>query len=317
MTQTRSAIGPGVLLVLATALISGVSTFVNFYAVKGTNSDAFVTMRNIVVAAAFVPIALLAARYLRSPALRPKDWGRLVFIGLVGGAIPFVLFFQGLQMAAEAHGAAAATFGYRTLFLMATVLGLVVLHERFHSRLVLAAGLLLVGNALLLTLSGPIWTNGTFYVLVATAMWAVEYTVSKHTLRDLSSATVALGRMGFGAVFLSVYLVFTAQWASVGRFSGAQWEWVFISAALLTAFVASWYAGLKRVDLGVGTSVLVLGFPITWLLGVVALGSPMTLGEAAGATAIAVGVVVAIGWTQFKEAGTFLADRLRLRTPSV
>jgi len=316
MTTNRAGIGAGVLLVLATAVISGVSTFVNFYAVKGTSSDAFVTVRNLVVAAAFVPIALLATRWLRAPALRRVDWARLVLIGLIGGAIPFVLFFEGIQMATAAGGAAAATFGYRTLFLMATVLGLVVLHEKFHSRILLAAGLLLVGNALLLTLTGPIWTNGTGYVLIATAMWAVEYTISKRTLRDLPSATVALGRMGFGALFLSAYLLVTAQWGTVGRFTGAQWEWVLISAALLLAFVASFYAGLKRVDLGVATAVLVLGFPITWMLGVIAQGSPMTVGAAAGAAAVSAGVVVAIGWTQFRDTGQFLAERLGLRTPS-
>jgi drug/metabolite transporter (DMT)-like permease len=316
MTTSRGAIGPGVLLVLATAVISGVSTFVNFYAVKGTGSDAFVTMRNIVVALAFVPVALLATRWLRAPALRGVDWARLVLIGLVGGAIPFVLFFEGIQMATHAGGAAAATFGYRTLFLMASVLGFVALHEKFHSRIALAAGLLLVGNALLLSLSGPIWTNGTGYVLIATALWAVEYTISKRVLRELPSATVALGRMGFGAMFLAAYLAYTSQWSTVAGFSGAQWEWVLISAALLAAFVGSWYAGLKRVDLGVATSVLVLGFPITWVLGVLAQGSPMTVGGAAGAAAVSAGVIVAIGWNQFRETGQFLAERLGLRTPT-
>ncbi|HKN06085.1 MAG TPA: DMT family transporter [Thermoplasmata archaeon] len=306
MSDRSSWVGPGILLVLATAFISGLSTFVNFYAVKGTSSDAFVTVRNVMVAAAFIPVAFFATRSLRAPALRSVDWGRLVLIGLIGGAIPFLLFFHGLQIATAAGGAATASFGYRTLFLWATVFGIVVLHERFHWRIALGATLLLAGSVLMLSLSSPIWTDGTAYVLAATVLWAAEYTISKRTLRELPSATVALGRMGFGAIFLIGYLSLTTQWGTVAGFSGAQWEWVGISAALLGAFVASFYPGLKRVDLGVASSALVLGFPITWVLSVLVQGASFTLAQAAGVLAVVAGVGVVIGLVQLREAWSFV-----------
>jgi drug/metabolite transporter (DMT)-like permease len=132
-------------------------------------------------------------------------------------------------------------------------------------------------------------------VFIATALWAVEYTISKHTMRHLSSGTVALGRMGFGAVFLVLYLAFTLQLAGIGTLSGAQWAWVAISAVLLSAFVATWYAGLARVELGSATAVLVAGFLITWILTVLVRGTPFTLGQATGVALIAAGVgVVAV-----------------------
>jgi drug/metabolite transporter (DMT)-like permease len=306
MSDRTSWVGPGVLLVLATAFISGISTFANAFAVQGTSSDAFVTVRNVVVAAAFVPIALVASRSLNAPALRGFDWARLVVIGLIGGAIPFLLFFHGLQIATAAGGAATASFGYRTLFLWATVLGVVVLHEKFRWRVALGAALLLAGSVLMLSLTAPIWTDGTAYVLAATVMWAVEYTVSKHTLRDLPSATVVLGRMGFGALFLVGYLSLTVQWGTVAGFSGSQWAWVGISAALLGAFVASFYPGLKRVDLGTASSALVLGFPVTFALSVLVQGSAFTLYEAAGALAVVAGVGIVVGLAQLRYAWEFL-----------
>jgi drug/metabolite transporter (DMT)-like permease len=311
MSDRSAWVGPGLLLVFLTAFISGISTFVNAFAVQGTSSDAFVTVRNLVVALAFVPVAFVATRHLRAPSLRGIDWMRLVLIGLVGGAVPFLLFFHGLQLATAAGGAATASFGYRTLFLFATVFALVVLHERFHWRIVLAASLLLAGNVLLLSLTAPIWTDGTGYVLIATVLWAVEYTISKRALRDLPSATVALGRMGFGAVFLGGYLALTAQWGTVAGFSGADWAWVGISAALLVAFVASWYTGLKRVDLSAATSVLVLGFPITWLLGVLVQGHSFSLDEAIGALAVVAGAAFAVGLAQFRDTWSYLARALR------
>src|SRR3989304_3066463 len=124
----RKGAPTGLVLVLFTALISGVSVFVNSFAVQGTNSDAFITVRNLLVAGMLVPLAFLVRPADRTP-LRRKDWIRLAAIGLVGGAIPFILFFRGLAMAGAAGGD-TASFLYRTLFLMAAVLGLVVLREQ-------------------------------------------------------------------------------------------------------------------------------------------------------------------------------------------
>lgn len=310
---SRATVGLGLLLVISAAVMSGVSNFVNIYAVAGTSSDAFVTARNLLVALLLVPVAF-AFRPSRTiwSTLRGVDWARLVTIGLIGGAIPFLLFFRGVQLATAEGGATTASFFYRTLFLMATVFAVLYLKERFHWRIVAGAALLLGGSYLLLSLTSPVWTDGTIYVLVATVLWAGEYTLSKRTMSTVPGPAVALGRMGFGALFLSVYLVVTAQWGTVVHFSGSQWAWVGISGALLSIFVTLWYAGLSKVDLGVGSSVLVLGYPVTWLLSIGLLGSKYTLGEIAGTLAIVVGIVAVIGISQLESFWSWLRDGLPL-----
>ena len=307
------AVGTGVLLVFLTVLISGVSNFVNFKAVQGTNVDAWITVRNLVVAVLLLPLALLLGREVRTRLTR-GDWIRLALIGLVGGAIPFLLYFHGFQMAAGSGGAASASFGYRTLFLMAAVLGVVFLHERLSSRIVLAAGLILVGSALLLTLTGPIWTDGTGYVLIATALWAGEYTLSKRTLKTLSSGTVALGRMGFGGAFLLGYLALSGQVPAIGSFGGTDWFMLFLSALLLFGFVSTWYAGLKAVDVSVATAMLVLAFPLTWALGFLTASSTFSVAQAAGVVAIVAGVVVVIGLTSLRDTWRVGISWVRSRT---
>lgn len=294
-------VGPGVLLVVATAVVSGVSTFLNGYAVAGTSSAAFVTVRNLAVAGLLAPIALFVLAR-RGVHLTRRDAGTLAVIGLVGGAVPFLLFFRGLQLAAEAHGTLTASFVYRTLFVFASVFGVVALRERAHPRAALAAALVLAGNLALMALVSPVWTDGSLYVLLATVLWAVEYTISKRALGHLAGTTVGLGRMGFGAAFLSGYLLVTGGWGAVAAFSPGQWSWVGISAALLAVFVLTWYTGLARVDLGVATTVLVLGFPISWMLEVVATGSPVAPLAALGAAAVAVGVLVALGARSLRAA---------------
>jgi len=288
----------GLLLVSFTAILSGVATFVNSFAVSGTtSSDAFVTVRNVVVALLLVPLVFVIPAAQRR--LSAVDWGRLAVIGLVGGAVPFLLFFHGLQLAGP--GSATASFAYRTLFLMAAVLGLVVLRERLSSRLAVAAVLLLGGNALLLSWTGPLWNPGVLFVLAATALWAVEYTLSKRALRDLPLSTVALGRMGFGGVFLLAYLAATNQFGAAAGLTGGQFGWVLVSALLLVGFVATWYAGLKYVDLSTAAAVLVLAFPITWTLSVLAGKTAFGVPQAAGAAVVAFGVCVAIGLTSFRS----------------
>ncbi len=302
--------GLGLALVFATAVVSGVSTFVNFYAVRGTSSDAFVTVRNLATALLLLPLAWAGHRAFRGR-LRGADWGRLALIGLVGGAIPFLLFFHGLALATAAGGAATASFAYRGLFLAATVLGVAFLGERLHWRGAVAAALVLGGNALLLSFYVPLWTPGTAYVLAATLLWAGEYTFSRRTLRDLPSSTVAFGRMGFGVAFLGAYLAATGQVGGLTAFSGAQWTWVGVSALLLAAFVALWYAGLKRVEVGPATTVLVLGFPVTFLLESAFSGTPFSVAQVAGAAVVVAGVGIAVGGTAFRRIGRAVAGRAR------
>lgn len=310
--RLRVGIGMGLLLVIGTALLSGVSNLVNAVAMKGVNADAFVTLRNALVALLLVPLVLLArpAERLR---LRPFDWARLATIGLIGGAIPFVLFFRGIQLATAEGGTTTASFLYRMLFLPAAVFAVIFLRERLSARLLLAAVLLLVGNVLLMSFVTPIWTDGAGFVLAATILWAGEYTLSKRTLRDLPSGTVALGRMGFGAIFLAVYVGLSGQTEALFAFRGDNLQWIALSTILLLGFVVTWYAGLKVVDLSVATAVLILGYPVTWVFNLALGRESFGLPQAAGATVVVLGVVLAMGITALRDTWRSVIDIVVMR----
>jgi len=305
--RLRVGIGMGLVFVIGTALLSGVSNLVNAVAMKGVNADAFVTLRNALVALLIVPLVLLArpAQRLR---LRPFDWARLATIGLIGGAIPFVLFFRGIQLATAEGGTTMASFLYRMLFLFAAVFAVVFLRERLSARLLLAAILLLVGNALLMSLVSPVWTDGAVLVLAATALWAGEYTLSKRTLRDLPSGTVALGRMGFGAVFLIAYIGLSGQTNALFAVRGDNLQWIALSTMLLLGFVVTWYAGLKVVDLSVATAVLILGYPVTWVFNLALGRESFGLPQAAGAAVVVLGVVFAMGIASLRDTWRALTE---------
>lgn len=314
-SKANRFVGPGLALVLATVVVSGVSNFVNFRAVQGTDVDAWIAARNGLVALLLVP-AVLLARMGPHPRLGRADWVRLVVIGVVGGAIPFLLYFRGFQMASAEGGAATASLGYRCLFLMASVFAVLFLRERLPRRYLVGAGLLVAGNALLLSFTGPVWTDGTAYILLATAMWAGEYTLSKRAMRTLPTGTVALSRMGVGAAVLLAYAGLTGHASAFASFSAQDWMTVLFSALLLLAFVSTWYAGLKTVDLSVASALLVLAFPITWALGVLAAGA-FSVEPAVGAGLVALGGGLVLGRLMLRNAFGSVHDWLRARFAKV
>lgn len=282
----------GIALVLGTAIISGVAIYVNGIAVIGIPSSVFTGIKNLLVAMVLAGV-LLASREFRSlAALRRADWLRLAAIGLLGGAIPFLLFFRGLAVLAQADtGASLASFLHKMMFLYVGVLAFVFLRERLERYLLVAAVLLLSGTAALLTpsLQGPI----AAYVLVilATSFWAAEITLSKDSLRHLGANVVAFGRMGFGAAFISIYLAATGQLGLFGQMSGLEWLWILVTVGFLFAYVTTFYHGLKRIDATSATSLLVLGAPITLGLSALLRGVSISPIEAAGMLLILLGVI--------------------------
>src|SRR5690606_24010654 len=100
-TRMNTTRGTGLALAGCTAAISGVAVYVNSNGVRAFgDAPAYTTAKNTVAAILLVGIALAVAR--GHGAERPRlprstrGWVGLGAIGLVGGSVPFVLFFEGL-----------------------------------------------------------------------------------------------------------------------------------------------------------------------------------------------------------------------------
>ena len=129
MTRTRRA---GLMLALLTAVISGFAIFLNGYGVKAVgNATVYTTAKNVV--AALVLCAVVAAGRRRGVTVsRPRgrgQWWGLAAVGVIGGSVPFVLFFEGLARASSTQ----AAFLNKTLVLWVALLAVVVLKEQLQS----------------------------------------------------------------------------------------------------------------------------------------------------------------------------------------
>lgn len=267
----------GIYLALGTAVISGVSVFVNGFAVKQFPDPAtFTTLKNA-VAAILLTGALVAVGGLPRK-LGSRGWLGLAALGVIGGSIPFLLFFTGL---AQASAPAAAVI-HKTLFIWVALLAAVLLRERLGAWQIGAIGVLLVATLMVQPPSGVSWGGGESLIAMATGFWAVETIIARRLLATVPPLVAGAGRMGFGLIVLVGYLAVTGRLGAVTQLGLAEWGWVLGTGVLLAGYVATWYAALQRAPAAVVAAVLTVGAPITAGLQVISTGTVPTPGPLAG-----------------------------------
>ncbi|MGI9585134.1 MAG: EamA family transporter [Acidimicrobiia bacterium] len=285
------------ILALTTAVISGFAVFINGYGVKawaGTATPAtYTTFKNIVAACLLVGIGVVVTRRGRAEAVtRPaggRQWLGLAVVATLGGALAFGLFFEGLSRASSTQ----AAFIHKTLVIWVGILAVGLLRERFKMMHVAAIALLVVGQLLLVGGIGEVTFGvGELMILAATLLWSVEIIVAKRLLADLSSLTVGIARMAGGAAILVAYGLASGAFAAVGAVSLSQIGWILVTGGVLSAYVGTWYAALKRAPALDVTSILVGGAVITALLRAVFAGAG--LASPVGLALVAAGAVIAV-----------------------
>lgn len=279
----------GVALAFATALISGFSIWINASAVKQLPDPAvFTTLKNGVAAIVLVLIATSAVRRADVQAIDRGGWARLGLIGVIGGSIPFILFFTGLAQAS----APSAAFIQKTLFVWVALLAVPFLAERLGWIQLAALAVLLGGQVLVAPPAGIRWGAGETMIAIATLFWAVEVILVKRVLGSISSPIVAAARLGIGMIVLVGYLAVAGKLGSLGALSASQWLWGLGTGLILSAYVATWFAALRRAPATVVSAILVVGAPVTALLQTLAAGTVPSGPALAGQALIAVAAVV-------------------------
>ncbi len=295
----------GLALALAAAAISGFSVYVNSYGVRAWGNatggaTVYTTAKNLV--AAVVLLAVLAVVTTRVPEQgltrprRPGDWAGLAAVAVIGGSVPFVLFFQGLARVSSSN----AAFIQKTLVVWVALLAVPLLRERLSPWHVAAIGGLVWGQALLGGGIGGIGLGaGEAMIFAATLLWAAETIVARKLLAGMSALTVAIARMGGGVIILIGYTLTTTKWSVLTSTGWHQWSWAIATGLILAAYVGTWYAALARAGAIDVTALLVPGAIITALLqsGSKAL-APQWPGLALVAAGAAVVLVAAAGKTR-------------------
>lgn len=268
----------GILLVVATALISGFSIFLNKYGVNNIDATLFAGLKNILVGILFVLVILVSRDWQAIKNITKKQWTKLALVGLLGGSIPFVLFFQGLKLTS----AVQAGFIHKTLFLYVAILGIFFLKEKLSTRSIISLVVMIFGLILFLKIKLFTLNYGDWLILFATLLWSIEIIISKKLLNDLPANIVACSRMLLGGIFIWFFIFWQGGYAQLTSLGFMEWRWVIITALLLFAYVYTFYQGLKYVPAYIATTILTLAVPITALLNLGFFRTALGLGQTIG-----------------------------------
>jgi drug/metabolite transporter (DMT)-like permease len=261
----------GILLAAATAVISGFAVFVNGYGVRAwspiADSATYTTLKNGAAALILIVAGTLAARRgaIRAPeraALSRHKFG-LMAVAVIGGSVPFLLFFEGLSRATSSD----AAFIHKTLVIWVTLLAVTLLKEKIGPLHIAAIVVLMWGQAALSGGGGGLTLgSGELMILAATLLWSIETVLAKRVLADVAPIGVGVARMAGGSVILVIYVLLFSDLSGLGGLTGAHLSWILVTGLTLAAYVATWFAALARAGAVDVTAVLVGGALITALL---------------------------------------------------
>jgi drug/metabolite transporter (DMT)-like permease len=241
----------------------------------------------VILAVALVAVPIRDARRGAAPIQR-STWPWLAVVAVIGGAVPFVLFFEGLALATSTD----AAFIHKTLVVWVAAGAAIVLRERLRPAHLLAIALLVVGHVVVsggITLSGA--GRGEALILLATLLWAVEVLVVKRLLATVPARYLAVVRMLGGSAVLLGWLAVRGDLGALAGFSPGQWWWLAATGTTLAAFVSLWYGALAAAPAIDVTAVLVAGAVVTAILNTGFRGVPVTV-DAVGYLAVLAGVIV-------------------------
>jgi drug/metabolite transporter (DMT)-like permease len=246
------------------AIISGFAIYINSLGVKlFSDSTLYTTLKNAVVGVALLlPLLFLAKQRAELRRLTVPQWGKLLLLAVVGGSLPYALFFRGLQLTTPV----TSSLLNHTQFLLVAVLAVFLLAERVGPVVWLALAALLVGTSLGGNLHALRWNQGTVLILLSTVLFAVGVVLAKYLLREVSTLNVMMAKMSIGSLMLVGYVAATGRLGKVTHLSAAQWEYVLLTGLILLAFTVTAFLALRYISATAATAIPAAAPIITTLL---------------------------------------------------
>jgi drug/metabolite transporter (DMT)-like permease len=278
------------------AAVSGVSVYVNSLGVKSFADPVLYTALKdgFVGLLLLLPLAFSSGWRADYRRLDRKTWAWMVALALTGGSLPFALFFTGLQLTTAATGAVINHFQ----FVLVALFALIFLREAIRPALWAGFAVLLLGTLLGTNLHALKWNEGAWLIAASTVLFAIDFVIAKHLLRNLATLTVMTARMSIGTAMLFVYVGASGRLGQIGHLAPAQWQFVIATGLLLLAFTITTFTAIRHASV---SAVLAIGAAapiVTTLLQVATTGQQrLAPADVAGLAVIllAVAAVIFVG----------------------
>lgn len=243
----------GIKFALLATLVSGVSVYINKFALTAFSSPLnFTATKNFAVGLLIVGVLIISKKWSLIKTLTRGEIGKLVAIGIIGGSLPFYLFFTGLAQTSAVNAAILQ----KILVLWVAILAIPFLKEKLT--LVQGVGILLLfyANTFIGGMGKITFGQGEIMILAATVLWAIETVIAKKALKTVDVDLVTGARMGLGAIILLFF-------GGLQPLTFPQLSWIAVTAVFLLAYVSFWYRALKFAPATVVTGILVAATLIT------------------------------------------------------
>jgi drug/metabolite transporter (DMT)-like permease len=289
----------GVFFAFVTAMISGASIFVNKFAVDAIKpAILFTTVKNIAVGFVLVALLIVFKKWRLFYSLSKINIVRLIFIAIIGGSIPFYLFFTGLSMTPAINAAIIQ----KTLVFWVALFALPFLKERLSSLQIVGILLLFWGNIFIGGFKGFSYSLGEMYILLATVFWGIEHVIAKRVLAEVDPDIVTAARMGLGSLLLfGIGLITAPQAMTQGiTLTFMQFFWLSLTIVFLLGYVMSWYRALAYAPATLVSSILVVATLVTNVLSAVFITHTWNIDMFYQMVIMSVGVSLFL-WAAFKK----------------
>ena len=255
----------GIIFACIAAVISGISIFVNKFAVGAIQPPlVFTATKNSLVGLVIISFILMVGKWQNLKTINRKQVAQLILVGLIGGALPFYLFFTGLSQTSAINGALIQ----KTLVLWVAILAIPLLKERLKTIQIAAVLLLFGANVFVGGFAGFTYSLGELMILAATILWAIEHVIAKKALANLDPDLLVAARMGLGSgiLLLAASIAYPQSLTHITQLSSTQWLWLLATVGLLLGYTMTWYRGIKYVQVTTVAAILVSATLITNVL---------------------------------------------------
>lgn len=260
-------------LALSTALISGFSNFIMKFGVTVTKDPiVFTALKNSIVGILLIGIILTIKKWPEIQSLSRDQWLKLIAIGVIGGFIPFALFFTGLSKTSALN----ASLIHKTLFIWVAILAIPILKERISKGLLIGMAFIFGANWVVGGFNGFKYNAAELMIFGATLLWAVENIIAKKILQDISSLTVASARMVLGSIMLMGLVIWQGNLNLISSLNEIQWLWTLVASGLLSGYVLTWYTALKYAPASYVATLLVPATLVTNVLSAIFITHSLT-----------------------------------------
>ena len=277
----------GIYLALGTAIFSGIAIFFNRFVVQAVGDPlVYTTLKNSLVALLIFAIIIFFRKleYIRK--LSRRDMVLLTAIGVVGGSLPFYLFFSALAQMPAINAALI----HKTLIFWVALLAVPLLGERISAKQIGALGLIFSANLFIGGFKGFTISKPELMILIATILWAAENIIAKVALRRIDPDIVVASRMGIGSFILLLAVGLTGKVSMISSLNIQQFGLVAITSVILFGYVTTWYRALKVAPVTLVVTILTLATIITNVLSAIFVTHKFTFEQFAQFSLIVAGL---------------------------